>query len=173
MKTVATIALCIWALPLFANAATKQVDVHKVDESGVGEHIGQVKISEDEHGLVFHPDLRDLPPGQRGFHVHEHGSCEPSRNNDSVTPAGAAGSHYDPQDAGHHGKPWGDGHRGDLPALFVDEDGRARHPVLSPRLTLDDVAGRALMIHAGGDNYADDPAPLGGGGPRIACGVIE
>jgi len=23
------------------------------------------------------------------------------------------------------------------------------------------------------DNYADEPAPLGGGGPRIACGVIQ
>jgi Cu-Zn family superoxide dismutase len=29
------------------------------------------------------------------------------------------------------------------------------------------------MIHAGGDNYADKPAPLGGGGERIACGVIQ
>jgi superoxide dismutase, Cu-Zn family len=28
------------------------------------------------------------------------------------------------------------------------------------------------MIHAGGDNYADQPQPLGGGGARIACGVI-
>jgi len=29
------------------------------------------------------------------------------------------------------------------------------------------------MIHAGGDNYADQPAPLGGGGARVACGVIK
>ena len=28
------------------------------------------------------------------------------------------------------------------------------------------------MIHAGGDNHADHPAPLGGGGGRIVCGVI-
>jgi superoxide dismutase, Cu-Zn family len=28
------------------------------------------------------------------------------------------------------------------------------------------------VIHAGGDNYADQPAPLGGGGLRIACGAI-
>jgi Cu-Zn family superoxide dismutase len=28
------------------------------------------------------------------------------------------------------------------------------------------------MIHAGGDNHAEHPAPLGGGGPRIACGVV-
>ena len=29
------------------------------------------------------------------------------------------------------------------------------------------------MIHAGGDNYSDQPQPLGGGGARIACGVIN
>jgi len=30
-----------------------------------------------------------------------------------------------------------------------------------------------LMVHAGGDNHADHPAPLGGGGARIVCGIIE
>nr|MBP8027895.1 superoxide dismutase [Acinetobacter sp.] len=25
----------------------------------------------------------------------------------------------------------------------------------------------------GGDNYADQPKPLGGGGERIACGLIQ
>jgi Cu-Zn family superoxide dismutase len=29
------------------------------------------------------------------------------------------------------------------------------------------------MVHAGGDNYADQPAPLGGGGARVACGTIR
>ncbi len=28
------------------------------------------------------------------------------------------------------------------------------------------------MIHAGGDNCADLPEKVGGGGARIACGVI-
>jgi Cu-Zn family superoxide dismutase len=35
------------------------------------------------------------------------------------------------------------------------------------------LKGRALMIHAGGDNYSDAPAPLGGGGARLACGVVQ
>ena len=34
------------------------------------------------------------------------------------------------------------------------------------------LKGRALVIHVGGDNYADQPLPLGGGGARLACGVI-
>jgi Cu-Zn family superoxide dismutase len=29
------------------------------------------------------------------------------------------------------------------------------------------------MVHAGGDNYDDTPAPLGGGGARIACGIVK
>ena len=41
------------------------------------------------------------------------------------------------------------------------------------RLKVADVKGRALMIHAGGDNYSDQPKPLGGGGARVACGVIK
>ena len=66
----------------------------------------------------------------------------------------------------------GDGHLGDLPALYVAADGSASNPVLAPRLKLADIRNRSLMIHPGGDNHADHPAPSGGGGTRIACGVI-
>ncbi len=62
---------------------------------------------------------------------------------------------------------------GDLPALVVDNNGVATTAVIAPRLKLADIQGRAIMIHAGGDNYSDSPLPLGGGGARIACGVIQ
>jgi len=29
------------------------------------------------------------------------------------------------------------------------------------------------MVHVGGDNYSDNPEALGGGGARMACGVIK
>jgi len=45
--------------------------------------------------------------------------------------------------------------------------------VLAPRLKMTDVKGHALMVHAGGDNYSDNPEKLGGGGARIACGVAQ
>jgi Cu-Zn family superoxide dismutase len=84
----------------------------------------------------------------------------------------AAGGHFDPSNSGMHQGPYGAGHLGDLPALYVDSLGRAVQPVLAPRVKIDDIRGRALMIHAGGDNYADQPKALGGGGARVACGVI-
>jgi len=68
---------------------------------------------------------------------------------------------------------WRDGHMGDLPPLQVDGSGAAKKPVTAPRLKLGDVKNKALVIHAGGDNHADQPKPNGGGGERIACGVIE
>ena len=89
-----------------------------------------------------------------------------------TVPAFAAGGHLDPQGTKKHGEPWGDGHLGDLPPLHVGVDGNATAPVLGPRLKLADVKNRSLMVHAGGDNHADHPAPLGGGGARMACGVI-
>ncbi|MFZ0889439.1 MAG: superoxide dismutase family protein [Candidatus Binataceae bacterium] len=65
------------------------------------------------------------------------------------------------------------GHRGDLPVLVVDSRGDATEAVTAPNLTVEQIRVRSGMIHAGGDNYSDTPAPLGGGGARIACGVIE
>lgn len=63
---------------------------------------------------------------------------------------------------------------GDLPVLIVAADGMAHQPVLAPRIDeLDKIKGLALMVHAGGDNHADHPEPLGGGGARVACGVIK
>ncbi|MSE18644.1 superoxide dismutase [Cu-Zn] SodC2, partial [Pantoea agglomerans] len=68
---------------------------------------------------------------------------------------------------------YAEGHLGDLPAVYVDDKGSATYPVLAPRLkSLKEIKGKALMVHVGGDNHADHPKPLGGGGARYACGVI-
>jgi Cu-Zn family superoxide dismutase len=145
-----------------------------VTASGTGKMIGSVTIAESKNGLVFTPSLTDLPPGTHGFHVHETGSCAANEKDGKPVAAGAAGGHLDPNATKQHLGPNGSGHLGDLPPLNVGANGRAEVAVTAPRLTkLAEVKGKALMIHAGGDNYADKPAPLGGGGARIACGVIE
>ena len=151
-----------------------QAPMTLVTPAGAGKMIGTVMISESDKGLVFTPNLNGLPAGPHGYHVHENGSCGVNEKDGKKVAAGAAGSHYDPTGSKQHLGPTGNGHLGDLPPLVVGGDGRANVPVTAPRLkTLADVKGKALMIHAGGDNYADKPAPLGGGGERIACGVIQ
>lgn len=150
-----------------------EVTVTLVTEQGIGKPIGKVTVSESSKGLLFTPKLSDLTPGLHGFHVHQNPDCSTGMKDGKSIPALAAGGHYDPAGVGRHEGHDGQGHLGDLPALTVDADGSSTTAVLAPRLTLSDVKGRSLMIHAGGDNYSDQPAPLGGGGVRIACGVIK
>jgi Cu-Zn family superoxide dismutase len=167
--------LCVMAVVLIAApvaAAQVSVPMTLVTEQGVGAPIGTVTLLDSPGGLVMTPDLASLPPGSHGFHVHARGDCGVTLTEGKPVPAGAAAGHFDPQGTGTHLGPVGIGHLGDLPVLEVAADGRATTAVTAPRLTVAQVQGLALMIHAGGDNYADQPALLGGGGLRIACGVI-
>ncbi len=159
------------ALPVFA--ADVVVPMNLVTEQGIGKGIGTVLISEGPAGLVFTPQLIDLAPGVHGFHVHQNADCAAGMKDGKMVPGLAAGGHYDPANAGKHEGPHGKGHLGDLPALTVGADGKAVTAVTAPHLKMADLKGRSLMIHAGGDNYADQPAPLGGGGARVACGAIK
>lgn len=156
-----------------AAAADLIVPIDAVNEKGVVKEIGTVKISESFKGVVFTPSLEGLPAGEHGFHLHENPSCAAKEKDGKMTAALAAGGHYDPKATKKHEGPEGTGHLGDLPKLIVGTDGKANDPVLAPRLKMDDLKGRTLVIHAGGDNYSDDPEPLGGGKARIACGVIK
>ncbi|MCL7929428.1 superoxide dismutase [Cu-Zn] SodC [Halomonas sp. ATCHA] len=152
---------------------TRDVEMHKVSAEGVSESIGSVTLEQSKYGLLFTPSLGGLEPGAHGFHVHQNASCEPAENDSGkMTAALSAGGHYDPENTGTHQGPYVDGHLGDLPVLTVNENGDANVPVLAPRLSMEHMSGRSLMVHAGSDTYADEPH-LGGGGARVACGVVE
>jgi superoxide dismutase, Cu-Zn family len=172
LVNLAAVAVMALAVPAAAEEAT--ADMRAVSADGIGDQIGTIELTDGDGGLVLETDLSGLPPGQHGFHLHGEGSCEPAANDQGqITAALGAGGHYDPEDTGRHEGPEGDGHMGDLPVLEVAADGTAQVTLTAPRLSVADTRGRALMIHAGGDNYSDQPQPLGGGGGRIACGVIN
>ncbi len=149
------------------------VTMHAVDSNGVGAAIGTLTASDSKSGLVLTPKLSGLTPGLHGFHVHQNPDCAPGEKDGQKAAALAAGGHLDPKKTGKHAGPMGHGHSGDLPALQVNADGTASMPVTAPHLKLADLHGHAIVIHAGSDNYADEPKPLGGGGARIACGVVD
>jgi Cu-Zn family superoxide dismutase len=163
-----------FAVTAFAHADEISINVMSISADGVGESVGTVTATDGEDGLTLTPDLAGLPSGEHGFHIHQNPSCEPAEKEGSMVAGLSAGGHYDPEGTSAHKGPTAEGgHLGDLPALLVADDGTATTPVVAPRLTVADIKGRAIMIHAHGDNYSDDPKPLGGGGARIACGVIN
>lgn len=109
----------------------------------------------------YHPgDENKKPIGPHGFHLHEVGSCEIGNPGD---PFLAAGGHYNPQQEPHGNHP------GDFPNLFSHQ-GMAYMTFFTNRFTVDEIIGKAVIIHENPDDYVSQPS--GAAGRRLACGVI-
>lgn len=153
-----------------------------------GESRGTVQFVEADGGTKVIVEATDLPPGFHGLHIHGVGQCEP----DSEKPSepGKRGAFLSA--TGHLAGPDGEAvhpeHAGDLPPLFVTEDGSGQISTLTDRLDQDlllDDDGSAVIIHEKGDNLAhiperyapdgpdEDSLSAGDGGSRIACGALS
>ncbi len=145
-----------------ASGGELEVPVHLISAEGVHESIGTIVLRDGPEGLSVIPDLRGLEPGRHAFHIHENGDCSPGVSDGKPVAGLAAGPHYGHgSHEGRGGKP-----AGDLPELVAGADGAATEAATSGHLSLSEVAGRSIMIHA----HGEDDAP--GGGARLACGVI-
>ena len=174
------IAVVSGSLLVFASAAKADevdVEMREINARGVWDVVGSVKAKDTDDGLVLTLALTGLPGGAHGFHLHENGDCGPGPTASGVGAGMAAGGHYDPKKTGLHMGPSARGHLGDLPIIFIqtDEDGGVPYngTLVAPHLKVSDMRGRALVIHKDGDNFSDQPKPNGGGGDRMACGVVS
>ena len=156
---------CLTALPAHAQSAKAAL------KDSQGKDVGQVQLVQTPHGVLLKMALKGAPPGERAFHIHAVGKCEP--------PFTSAGPHFNP-DAKQHGlqNPLG-AHAGDMPNLHIPVGGELVVEVLNSNITLEkgkpnsvfDTDGSALVIHAGVDDYKTDPT--GNAGGRIGCGVVQ
>ncbi|MBL8906883.1 MAG: superoxide dismutase family protein [Rhizobiales bacterium] len=131
---------------------------------------GEANLVATPAGVLISVAVKGLPAGRWvAFHVHEAGSCDAMAHFDS------AGGHFNPAGARHGFLASGGPHAGDMPNQLVGPDGTLRAQVLNAMVSLDGsenaIRGRALMIHAGEDDYTSQPA--GNAGIRLACAVIE
>ena len=104
-----------------------------------------------------------------GFHIHEKGDC-------SAADASSAGGHFNPAAKPHGRTGHGAHHAGDGDNLVADSQGVARVNAHFSGVSLgggsaNDIAGRALIVHANADDYSSQPA--GNAGARVACGLIK
>jgi len=141
-----------------------------------GSPVGRVTFVETGGRLAVEARLTNLPPGFRGFHIHATGKCE--RGSPAFT---SAGGHMVVGDQAHPV------HAGDQPVLMVLTDRTAEIRFTTDRYRLSDLLlvtdGRAVVVHANADNYANIPTryvreadavtkSTGDAGDRIACGVV-
>ena len=128
-----------------------------------------------------------------GFHIHANN--DPINGDGCITDADptkafvSADGHWNNVDgvARTHGN-----HLGDLPSLYVNADGSVQATFTIDRVRAGDLTGKALVLHAGPDNFGNVPvtpadpnaytpnsagattatANTGNAGLRIACGVL-
>ena len=156
--------LLLYCMPAMSYTETVLIHMNNI-EGAQPRSVGYLWAEDTRYGLLITPYLHALPPGLHGFHVHTQPNCSQHGTH--------AGGHLDPYRTGRHLGPYNPkGHLGDLPALYVNAKGQARLPILAPRLTVHALRKHSIMIHAHADNYRDQPKPNGGGGARLACGVV-
>ena len=131
---------------------------------------GRVALVPQADGVHITGVIGGLPRGkQAAFHVHEKGDC-------SAMDASSAGGHFNPATQPHGRAGSGAHHAGDMDNLQANAEGVVHVDVHLRGVTLgggaaNDIAGRALVVHAGADDYHSQPA--GNAGARVACGVIR
>lgn len=149
--------------------------------------VGVVQFMTNGEKVAISADLNNLEPGWHGFHLHQSATCDPEAHDGAFS---SAEGHYDPD----HGRgAEGHGHHaGDMPPLYVNEDGTAKANFSFDKFTVEQLLndGVAVMIHADPDNLghipdryqsenSDTPGPdeetmnTGDAGERISCGVLQ
>ncbi len=149
-----------------STAKAAQVNLASASASLVS---GRLSVVPMHDGVHLTGEIGGLAPNStHAIHIHEKGDC-------SAADASSAGGHFNPAGA-PHGKVGGSAHHGgDMDNIVADAEGVAKVNVHASGVTLgggaaNDVAGKAVIVHAAPDDYRTQPT--GNAGGRIACGII-
>lgn len=134
--------------------------VMSLGDSGVQ---GSVTFKEEGAGILVEGEFTGLESGNHGFHIHEYGDCR-------AADGSSAGGHFNPSETTHGAPSDMERHMGDMGNIEANEEGVATVEYLDETITLEQINGRGIIIHAGEDDLTSQPS--GAAGARIACGVI-
>ena len=153
-----------------AAASTAQQAIAVLASASGSRVSGKLTLAPMGDGVHISGEVGGLPPNApSGFHVHEKGDC-------SAVDASSAGAHFNPAGSQHGRAGTATHHAGDMDNIVADASGVARVNVHLRGVTLgggaaNDIAGRAVIVHAAADDYHTQPT--GNAGARVACGVIK
>ena len=133
---------------------------------------GAVTFTEENGLVTMVAEMEGLTEGVHAIHIHEKADCS--------SPDGkSTGGHWNPT-AQPHGQ-WGaeEGyHKGDIGNFTVDASGKGSVTFATDQWCIGcgdetkDILGKAVIVHAGTDDYVTQPT--GDAGGRVSCaGIIQ
>jgi Cu-Zn family superoxide dismutase len=199
--TLATAAVVGMFATSQAGAASS---VHATLRDAAGKTVGTVTFKKDGGSTLVIADFKknaNVTTGTfHGFHIHANnlpaddlvgfGSGCKASGTDPAKWFLSADGHYSTSPAQTHGA-----HAGDMPSVLVEKNGAAHLSFTTDRIKVKDLKGKAVMLHAGPDNFGNIPldetgkdhlkymsngpeallktAKTGNSGDRVACGVVQ
>ncbi len=144
---------------------------------------GTIEFTEKDDKIMIDLNLKGLPPGKHGFHIHEAG--------DLTDECQSACAHFNPTNKSHGGPKDKNRHVGDLGNITANKDGIVKKKIYDSLIALkgkNNILGRCVVIHEDIDDLGkgglnkkgeiidkkvhDESLKTGNAGKRIACGVI-
>ena len=109
-------------------------------------------------GILIEAQIFGLPDAGNFYamHIHESGDCSDAFNH--------TGMHYNPKNTEHPN------HAGDMPPLLSNQ-GYAFSVFYNKRFTIQEIIGKAVIIHEKPDDFTTQPS--GNAGAKIGCGEIR
>jgi Cu-Zn family superoxide dismutase len=178
------------------SAATPGADARVVLRNASGQPQGVVTFKQQSGFVVVTAGVKGLSPGFHGFHVHA--NSDPANGSGCIADAAQPSNTWFVSVDGHYrlGAETHGAHQGDMPLLLLNGtgtgDSTARTRFRTDRFAVADIVGRAIVVHAGADNFANIPlganadqytangqaaidktAATGNAGDRLLCGVVK
>ncbi len=167
------VSIAVCGLAAAGAQAQKPANAMAMIKDGAGKDVGKATFKQVKKGVQVKVELKDLPIGEHGVHVHAASKCE---GPDFKT----AGGHFNPGSKQHGFMNAMGHHAGDTPVnVTVQENHRGSATFVMSDVTLDKMApnslfasgGTSIVVHEKADDMKTDPS--GNSGNRIACGVIQ
>lgn len=132
---------------------------------------GYILFQEKKNYCEIEVKLEGLPPGKRGFHIHEKGNL--------LDGCQSLCAHFNPGNKNHGGLNEKESHVGDLGNIEVNSKGKVDCKIKAKYIKLrgkNSIIGRSVVIHQKEDDCGkgnnEESLITGNAGKRIACGII-